>query len=208
MKNMLFILIVGLSITFLSYTNPIYGQLNPINNLEWSHWYYSPHNFFSLNWEEPDASEDSLVGYIIYRNDEYFTFQTENSLYHTPYEQNCAESFISYNDGEGFWIHVTAVYNSSYSESIYTDSVHCEGIIIGIAERQNKRTNLFPNPTKGKLTITEGNGIEVAVYNSSGKQVLQLENTSQINLSDFPKGVYIVKTVSGKGVSIEKVIRD
>jgi hypothetical protein len=205
MKNLLFIFLMGIFI--ISFSKPSYGQLNPINNLEWSHWYEYPNNFFTLSWEEPDASEDTLVGYAIYRNNQYYTFQIENSLYHTPYEQNCDESFVFYNGGEGFWIHVLAIYNSSHSESIYTDSVECFGVAIGIEEENKIEQNLFPNPTNGKLILARDNITEVIVYNSKGEQILRIDNPSQINLSNFPKGVYIVKLVSTLGVSVEKVIR-
>ena len=109
-----------------------FAQLNPIQNLDLDHWYIYPNNYFILSWEEPDPSEDTLMGYNVYRENDLYCFTSELSLYHTPGASNCGEDFLIYGGGISFDIHVTAVYNSTLEESDYFETVHCDGFLIGI----------------------------------------------------------------------------
>ncbi len=74
---------------------------------------------------------------------------------------------------------------------------------------------IYPNPSDGRITVEIPNTdqgsseISISVYNSTGNTLL-LENTSEsifnIDLSEFPKGLYYIKVVNGRGGSTEKLI--
>jgi hypothetical protein len=68
---------------------------------------------------------------------------------------------------------------------------------------------LYPNPSHGTVTIEgiQGNS-EITVYNTFGEQVLfeRLFTKSEINLSHFPKGIYLLTIKTGEGVFTEKVV--
>ena len=198
-KNLALLLFIGL-------TSQIFGQLNPVNNLTWEQWYQTPRNFFDLNWESPDSSVDTLIGYNIYREHELFRFQTESELYNTQNGENCPEDFLFYGVGGGFWIHVTAVYNSTNAESNYIDSAFSMGLAIGMNEIDFQIKNLFPNPTTGILNINYESVTKVIIINQSGKILKEFKQETQINLSDLLKGVYIVKVITDHGEFVDKII--
>jgi len=191
---------------FIGLTVQIFGQLNPINNLTWYQWYQIPHNFFDLNWEPPDSSLDTLVGYNVYRNNELYRFQTESELYHTENGENCPEDFLFYGTADGFWIHVTAVYNSTNDESVYIDSVFTMGPVLGIEKTAFLKRKLFPNPTTGKLNIDYESVKSILIINQAGKILKEYKPEPQIDLSVLPKGIYLIKVITKQGEFIDKII--
>lgn len=44
-----------------------FGQLNPVNNLEWDQWYEWPNNSFILSWDLPGPLQDTVIGYNVCR---------------------------------------------------------------------------------------------------------------------------------------------
>ncbi len=184
-----------------------FGQLNPINNLEWNHWYICPNNYFELSWDLPNPSQDTLVGYNIYRETDLYRFQTSTSLYNTEYGSNCDLDFLVYNGGQDFWIHVTAVYNSTQRESNYNDSAHCEGLAIGINERLGSKIRLFPNPTTGIITIDSDFEIRrIDIVSQSGKILEEFSQRSKLDLSSLPKGTYLINAYTDKSIITNVVI--
>jgi hypothetical protein len=102
MKNILGIIFFYLQTTFLL------GQLNPINNLNWEHIYVNPYNYFSLTWEAPDQSIDSLVGYNIYAGDSLYKFQNYIGAHCQEFDQTDCDFIYSFLSA-GDYIKVTAV---------------------------------------------------------------------------------------------------
>ncbi|MCK5766090.1 MAG: T9SS type A sorting domain-containing protein [Bacteroidales bacterium] len=203
MKKATLTLIVSITIILQSF-----GQLNPINNLNWEHWYVCPNNYFNLNWEPPNISQDTLMGYNVYRNNELYRFQTETILNHEEYGGNCGEDFVIYNFGD-FWIHVTAVYNSTYLESNYNDSAHCGGFLIGIDEMKLYQLNLFPNPATNILTIKSDNKTidEIQVYNFTGQCVLEQRPSNNVfDVSGLKSGMYIIECVIDNKIIRQKLL--
>lgn len=192
-----------------------YGQDNPIENLTWSHWYEYPQNFFELTWEEPAQPHDELLGYNVYRNNELYRFQTEMTIYNywTPLYgivTNCGgESFFNANDGEyfddGFEVYVTAVYAGPI-ESAYTQTVFIEGLLLGNKQFTPKKVFVYPNPTSGIINIGSENLEKIIVYDISGKIVRELAPTSQIDLSNLSKGIYVLKRFTKNEIFVDKIV--
>ena len=197
---------LALLLLFFGLTLQIFGQLNPITNLTWYQWYQTPHNFFALNWESPDSTIDTLIGYNIYRNSELYRFQEDSSLYHTENGENCPENFLFYGNGDGFWMHVTAVYNSSNYESNYIDSVYSMGPLLGLEKKEILKRKVFPNPTTGKLNIDCKAVKTILLINQTGKIIKEYKPEPQIDISYFPKGVYIIEVITEQGDFVEKII--
>ena len=62
-----------------------------------------------------------------------------------------------------------------------------------------KGLNIYPNPTSGPLTIKSSDNTKFEVYSQSGQLVKTIETRKGINetnISELPKGVYIVKSSS------------
>ena len=81
------------------------------------------------------------------------------------------------------------------------------------AEQANNNLILFPNPTKDEINIeTKGERIySYTLYNMGGQEILKSEKikvkNEKINLSNLPKGVYVIKVITDKNVYTRKVIR-
>src|SRR5690554_1268715 len=92
-------------VVLLAFASQSFGQINPIQNLEWTHWYDYGNNFFKLKWDEPEEPHDQIVAYNIYQEDDLFiTIQGETSIYNIDsiygIISNCGgESFLFYNGG-------------------------------------------------------------------------------------------------------------
>ena len=79
----------------------------------------------------------------------------------------------------------------------------------------NDNLVLYPNPTKGILTITAASSLAVvdfSVYDVLGNLVFKKHSTNMLNesidLSGFGSGVYIVGVVSGGNKAWFKVLRE
>jgi hypothetical protein len=206
MKKITLILILGVILTTKSFP-----QLNPIMNLSWQQWYIMPYNYFRLTWDPPEMSSsdllgDTLMGYNVYRDQVLYRFQTETLLNHEEGGGNCGEDFIWYNWGMPFFIHVTAVYNSSHQESIYNDSAYCPGLAIGISSINLQTPYLYPNPTTGRVKLNSPNIKDVRIYDQKGSLILHILENSEFDLSSFPSGAYFAKFIINRQEFVEKIL--
>jgi type IX secretion system substrate protein len=201
-----------LLILFLTLSVQSFAQINPVENATWAHGYENMHNLFELKWDEPLQPHNNLLGYNIYRNNELYRFQTETSLYHLyvdlyGYVENCSEDFLMYGEGEGFDIHVTAVYEGQV-ESDYLQTFHDDGLLLVTAGFANEKAVLYPNPTKGILNIGNKNLKNIVVYDVSGKIIKAFAPESQIDLSSLSKGLYIIKLFGERETIVDKIVID
>ena len=200
--------IYALLLIALYFAIPSYGQLNPINNLTWEHNYIFPPglNTFSLTWETPDVSSDTLIGYNIYGGDSLWRFQTSIGAFCNEFE--CPDGdFINDFLTEGDYIKVTAVYNNSFEESTVIDSVQFFGLLVGITENSaNSKTKLYPNPTTGIITIETDIDFRIELLDVSGNLIHEQSTGPIIDMSEFSKGVYFVKIITSQGISINRII--
>jgi len=84
------------------------------------------------------------------------------------------------------------------NEIIGTLTISLESVVLGIDDLTTNQTVLFPNPAGDKVTISNATNLEtVTIYNVLGAEVMQLgninSNSTQIDLSGLPNGVYLVK---------------
>ena len=205
MKKITFLLV--LLMTLITKSN---GQINPIQNLTYSQTYVTPNNYFELNWDEPAQPHNQLIGYNIYRENEFYTFQTEKTLYNLFSEvfgfiSNCGIDFLDYNVPNGFLVHVRAVYDGQI-ESTFTETAEVYAPALRNDEFNSKKVLLFPNPTKGILNIENINMEEIVVYEISGKELLKFSPKKQIDISCLSKGFYIIKLFSENKIVTEKII--
>lgn len=202
--------ITYLLVFLLSFITKLNGQINPVQNLTYTQTYQSPYNFFELNWEEPAQPHNLLIGYNIYRDNEFYRFQTETTLYnlYNPmygFVSNCGIDFLEYNVPNGFLVHVKAVYEGQIESSfIETASVNPPALINEEFDRQN--VLLYPNPTKGILNIENLNIEKIVVYEIYGKELMEFKPNSQIDLSNFSKGIYLIKLISKSKIVVEKIV--
>lgn len=61
---------------------------------------------------------------------------------------------------------------------------------------------VFPNPVDALLEINKIG--DYTVYDLTGKMILQEQNTSQVNVQNLSKGVYIIKNEQGNSLKFIK----
>jgi hypothetical protein len=98
------------------------------------------------------------------------------------------------------------------NEKIGTITVTLESVL-GVNDSNASGLKIFPNPTKGDVTISLNNTIKtIEVYDVLGKKVMRVavqnETTHRLNLQSLSKGVYIVQiTDSAENQLIKKIIK-
>jgi hypothetical protein len=66
---------------------------------------------------------------------------------------------------------------------------------------------LYPNPTKDKFRIeSRSDIISYALSDMAGKILIQGIDSSEINVSGFDKGMYILKVETSEGIGYKKLI--
>lgn len=86
--------------------------------------------------------------------------------------------------------------------------------IVGLNKSaSNQPLTIIPNPTSGFVTITFSTikpQTALTILTLSGQEILHLtvkEPTLQLDLTRFPAGMYFVKVSDGKGIRVEKLIK-
>jgi hypothetical protein len=80
--------------------------------------------------------------------------------------------------------------------------------LVGTKETLNQETIIYPNPSSGIFTIqTTAQNLRYAVMSVQGKIVQQgVLNQNEINLSNYPKGVYFLQLSSGDRTAVKKLV--
>ncbi|MFP3834928.1 T9SS type A sorting domain-containing protein [Chryseobacterium sp. SIMBA_028] len=73
------------------------------------------------------------------------------------------------------------------------------GVVLGTSETKvsQKGLTIYPNPTSGPLSLSTEKGTEAKIYSQDGKLLKSIQTQKGINtidVSEFPKGVYYIKT--------------
>ena len=84
------------------------------------------------------------------------------------------------------------------------------GETMGVEDQNKVNISIYPNPTKDFVNITSNKTIdEISIYTMEGKLIQTLKgNTSQIDISNFSKGVYLITIQSGKLIKTQKIIKN
>ncbi len=199
-----------------------FAQLNPVQNLDiygfygYPEYIYCPsYNCFSISWEAPDISNDTLMGFHLYKNNILWRFTDGFSVSCLGWSP-CEYGDIY--DSLPCYIKVKAVYNSDSLESVANDSIFIEAIAIGIKEQETNDLVLIKNPViQGEqisLRIPDNlsNSCTIKIVSPAGQLVKEykFENpperifTLQSNLLN--RGFYILHLQSENKIISSKVI--
>jgi len=103
------------------------------------------------------------------------------------------EPYVAYEDG-----------NSDKATVMYYNAP------VGINEPKPSQLSLYPNPASTQITIETTAKGSINIHNTSGQAILQQQitaPTTTIDVSGWKSGVYLVKVVGEKGVSVGKFIK-
>lgn len=73
-------------------------------------------------------------------------------------------------------------------------------------EEMDHQVMVYPNPTSEAFYIQGVEPVEVQVFNVLGQRVKTFENTNQINVSDWAKGVYVLRITAADGMVFERKV--
>ena len=86
-------------------------------------------------------------------------------------------------------------------------------VVTAVEDVANASVSVYPNPAKDQLNISlaafQGKK-KVAVFNATGQQITAEEVTTgetNINVADYPQGIYLVKIATSQGVSTVKFLK-
>jgi hypothetical protein len=103
-------------------------------------------------------------------------------------------------------------YSASANNNCFIDDFNFEEVsTISLTSNQTSEFKAYPNPVKDILTL-EGNGkiTGVSVYNSLGVLVHTAspnEITTKINMSQYKRGIYLVKVSMGNDMKTVRIIK-
>ncbi len=73
------------------------------------------------------------------------------------------------------------------------DTSYCQNFLSAEILEQS-HFNLYPNPGNGRLNLeTEANTFSLEIWNTNGQVIRRTENQRQIDISDLPNGMYILR---------------
>lgn len=113
----------------------------------------------------------------------------------------------------------TPTVNGSYAVEVTSGGCTATSACINVTTlgledvKADLNLTLYPNPTKGKVTISmpTTDRVNVTVYNALGKVVTTMtnaQNGSVIDLSTAQAGVYMVQVSGDKGAAIYRIVRN
>ena len=148
---------------------------------------------------------DGIIGYNIYRSEDNVDYAVIGTV-----GANATEYFD--NPGEGtFYYQVTALYDGCESEPAVSGEDPTVNYVMvgrtGIGENSTE-VNLFPNPTKGNVTIQAMNMHRVTVVSVLGQVVFDTELDQDeyiLNMAQFTTGMYMVRIYTDGGVAVKRV---
>ncbi|WOC51383.1 peptidase S8 [Bergeyella porcorum] len=135
-----------------------------------------------------------LVGYKVFRN---------GALLSEIDDINQVEYDDTVDKNNRYTYDVYAVYsNGKESEPV---SVTIDITNLSTSDVKNEGLKIYPNPSDGRFVVEAGSGVtslKAEVYDMSGKQIYKQDfrgNKADLNLTQYPKGVYILNLVDNNG---------
>ncbi len=132
--------------------------------------------------------------YIGYEN-------TSNSLIGVGFDRNniAASDFIYYNVLDS-WIQNDELQGALMMRPVFQDGSE----FILSAPIPELKADIYPNPTSGLINLPKYN--HLSIYNLSGRFIEQFGYSPQLDFSNYPNGIYLLKfTIQGESI-LKKVI--
>ncbi len=79
---------------------------------------------------------------------------------------------------------------------------------LSIKDSTSNIFKIYPNPVKDKFVINTNDKIELVEIYSQSSQLIKTAKTNEIDISDLPKGIYIVKVKTDKDKISQKMIKE
>lgn len=153
-----------------------------------------------------------------YKQSTDFDFELNSSLVtFTNLSENVDSVYWDFNDGSNstefepahnytetgsFVVNLTTYFHSCSQ----TVSNEINISVLDVLALNNQEPNIYPNPTNGILCVEVEDFEKTSIYNITGKLVLE-SNEKTIDISQLPKGVYLIKVFANGIVSNKKIVK-
>lgn len=99
--------------------------------------------------------------------------------------------------------------NVLYEPHYFDSTAYYFKPVLGLPEDQHVKINIYPNPVISEFSMEAPFQVEkIELYNTSGVKVKSLSHSSIIhNISDLPKGMYLLKVTSYNAVLCRKLMK-
>ncbi|MCC5920322.1 MAG: T9SS type A sorting domain-containing protein [Cyclobacteriaceae bacterium] len=177
----------------------------------------------------PDEDEDGIISFlpILLQGSEdrnqFVRFELENPVavedtFYIGYRQD-VNRFVPLgwdtdtNSRERIYFNVSGSWeqaDETFSGSMMMRPVINDDIVLSVAENLPKTLTIYPNPGRGEVRFS--NAVDqVLVFDSRGKLVLDkqsdaMSRISSVDLSNFSKGIYLLKIKTETGFQTKKYI--
>ncbi len=157
-------------------------------------------------------------------NDSVFTNKWSSDRFYFAYLENRKNTITA-------WTNINAECQPSQINSFSFDSVECVESYVFVENKISTLENtvekiydlgsiiIYPNPFKNEIYIessfSKPNNLQVQMYNSMGKEVMNLcENTNEgnykkaISMDDFTNGIYFLRIKTDHYSTVKKIIKE
>ena len=157
---------------------------------------------------------------ITYQSKKEYTYDTSKlmSSFAHPFKDKTGFDYLFedasfVNKALGYDSYYYDAATSSYISSDRTIYNYTSSITLSIekVEIADKGITVYPNPTKDFLNIkTPSNATvdKITITDLTGKKVLEQNNSSQLNVSNLAKGMYVIEAVSGEEKFVSKFVKE
>ena len=182
---------------------PVYIALRHFNCTDY---FYIDVDDVELSMAAKGNRDGDIVGYNIYRSTDNIDYVLIATV-----DGDVTEYFDA--PGEGtYYYQVTALYadGCESAPAVSGENPEVNYVMVGVTGVGESSDNvaLFPNPTKGNVTIQAMNMHRVTVVSVLGQVVYdtELEQDEYIlNMSQFNTGMYMVRVYTDEGVTVKRV---
>ncbi len=111
---------------------------------------------------------------------------------------------VSLTDHNGVEIYQT---NGNYGTSVVTN-FNSDGVL-GVNESTLESVSIYPNPTQGKLNISNAENANIEIYDILGKMIFSMDNIAmnqQIDVAKLQTGTYFVKIAKDNNVTTKRFL--
>ena len=152
----------------------------------------------TLEWSAPlTGSTGELVRFDVYRDNQFHaSVNPDEYLFKDTISVDLEASY-----------YVMAVYDDECEAP--SETLVGVGVWDGVNETGVVDAQIYPNPVEGDLTIQAEGLQRVVLYNQLGQQVASLQTKQSsltLPMNDYPKGIYLIRLVTEKGVVHRNVI--
>ena len=98
----------------------------------------------------------------------------------------------------------------NYGSNMLIDNIKIEDISnLGLTNENLNTFSISPNPTTDFIDVNTSENIKfIEIYDTSGKILSNIKDSKQVDVQNLPKGIYILKVTTDKGLKTQKFIKN